>query len=169
MGKFWWSSGTGCTACVVLITPDKIICANIGDSRAILKTGDQVVALSEDHKPNDPKEKERIKNYGMVVSADGRVDGILAVARAFGDFYFKSKMEAMGPAAQAVTADPDFKVVTRSSADKFIVIACDGIWDVKGNQECADFIEGKIDERGLEEWHDLTDPIEIMLDDICAS
>ena len=46
----------GCTACVVLITPDKIYCANSGDSRAVLKMGTEAVALSEDHKPENDLE-----------------------------------------------------------------------------------------------------------------
>ena len=52
---------TGCTACVVFITKDKIFCANSGDSRAILaQTGNKVFALSEDHKPNTLQEMQRI-------------------------------------------------------------------------------------------------------------
>lgn len=51
----------GCTANVVLITKDRIFCANAGDSRAILaQTGNRAVALSEDHKPNNPGELMRI-------------------------------------------------------------------------------------------------------------
>ena len=52
---------TGCTACVVLITKDRIYCANSGDSRAILaQTGNRAHALSEDHKPNNLGEMQRI-------------------------------------------------------------------------------------------------------------
>ena len=43
---------TGCTACVVFITKDRIFCANAGDSRAVLcQTGNRPVGLSDDHKP----------------------------------------------------------------------------------------------------------------------
>jgi serine/threonine protein phosphatase PrpC len=45
--------GTGCTACVVLITPDKIYTANAGDSRAVLSRADKAVPLSFDHKPTN--------------------------------------------------------------------------------------------------------------------
>ena len=59
---------SGCTACVVLVTPDNIYCANAGDSRAILTKKDGgIIELSVDHKPNDPKEKERIEKAGGFV------------------------------------------------------------------------------------------------------
>ena len=45
----------GATSCVVLITESKIICANSGDSRAVLyKKGSGAIGLSEDHKPENP-------------------------------------------------------------------------------------------------------------------
>jgi len=47
-----YAKEVGATACVVLITPDKIICANAGDSRGVLKCGPEAIPLSEDHKPN---------------------------------------------------------------------------------------------------------------------
>ena len=76
----------GSTACVVLITPEAIYCANAGDSRAILTKGSkEVVQLSEDHKPENMVEKERIGNSGHFVESN-RVDGYLTVSRAFGDF-----------------------------------------------------------------------------------
>ena len=51
---------TGSTACVVFVTGDSIYCANAGDSRAVLKSGEYAVALSVDHKPDMKKEKKRI-------------------------------------------------------------------------------------------------------------
>ena len=46
---------SGCTACVVLLTPDKIFCANAGDSRGILafKEKSEIIELSTDHKPKN--------------------------------------------------------------------------------------------------------------------
>ena len=65
--------GAGCTSCVVLVTQDKIICANSGDSRAVigLKNGD-LIELSYDHKPDNDGELKRVKAGGGFVE-DGRV------------------------------------------------------------------------------------------------
>jgi serine/threonine protein phosphatase PrpC len=81
---------TGATSCVVLITPDKIICANAGDSRGVLSKNKKVVPLSYDHKPNGDIEKKRIEKANHFVE-DERVDGNLALSRAFGDFQFKDQ------------------------------------------------------------------------------
>lgn len=76
---------TGCTACVTFITKDKIYCANSGDSRAIIaQTNKKVFPLSEDHKPNNLGEMQRIQAAGHSVMMD-RVDGELALSRAIGD------------------------------------------------------------------------------------
>ena len=64
----------GATSCVVLLTETKIICANAGDSRAVLCKGTEAVALSEDHKPANKVEKKRIVTAGHKVR-DNRVDG----------------------------------------------------------------------------------------------
>jgi serine/threonine protein phosphatase PrpC len=57
-----YSTDMGCTACIVLITPEEIYCSNAGDSRGVLSRGKkEVVALSYDHKPSHKKEIERIK------------------------------------------------------------------------------------------------------------
>lgn len=90
VGEKPFGSESGSTACVVLITPDTIYCANSGDSRAILATKGSVEPLSEDHKPNNIPELTRIRNAGHSVAMD-RVDGNLAVARAIGDFNYKDK------------------------------------------------------------------------------
>lgn len=49
--KYEEDSHAGCTANVVLITPDWIICANAGDSRSVARINGQTVELSRDHKP----------------------------------------------------------------------------------------------------------------------
>ena len=81
--------GAGCISCVVLITQDKIICANSGDSRAVigLKNGD-LIELSYDHKPDNDGELKRVKAGGGFVE-DGRVQGVIAVSRAIGDCEYK--------------------------------------------------------------------------------
>ena len=129
---------SGSTIVVVLITPSHIICANAGDSRAILRRGTGVVPLSFDHKPNNVTELERIVTAGGFVKGR-RVDGDLAVSRGLGDFVFKSQ-EGFPSHQQRVIAEPDFVVYPRDhKKDELIVIACDGKSDSDSDSDHAIF------------------------------
>ncbi len=75
---------------------------------------------------------------GGSVSCD-RVNGQLAVSRSLGDFSFK-RNKAIPAEAQAVSARPDVTVLPRSATDRFVVLACDGVWDVFSNDGCAKFL-----------------------------
>lgn len=74
---------------------------------------------------------DRIVKSGNLV-VNGRVNGDLAVARAFGDFMYKNR-ETLPPEEQAVSCVPDIIVHERSVDDNYILFACDGIWDVYPN------------------------------------
>lgn len=125
---------SGTTAVCVFVTPTHVICANSGDSRAIMVSKDVVIPLSFDHKPSNAVERTRIYAAGGVVSMD-RVDGDLAVSRAFGDFRYK-ECASKSWEEQKVSVLPDIVVRPRDpTADQFIVVACDGIWDVMTNDE----------------------------------
>lgn len=50
-----YSMQTGSTAVIVLIVGDRIICANVGDSRAVLSRNKIPLLLSKDHKPVNSK------------------------------------------------------------------------------------------------------------------
>eukprot|EP00527_Entomoneis_sp_CCMP2396_P002263 CAMPEP_0198148634 /NCGR_PEP_ID=MMETSP1443-20131203/42416_1 /TAXON_ID=186043 /ORGANISM="Entomoneis sp., Strain CCMP2396" /LENGTH=360 /DNA_ID=CAMNT_0043813361 /DNA_START=52 /DNA_END=1131 /DNA_ORIENTATION=+ len=131
---------SGSTCVVVLITPSHIICANAGDSRAILRRNGRAIPLSFDHKPSDIPEKLRIMEAGGEVKSK-RVDGDLAVSRAMGDHIYKANMEKKA-LQQKVIAAPDLTVYPRNHiGDEFIVIACDGVWDVATNSQCSEFIQ----------------------------
>lgn len=128
---------SGSTAVVVILTPNHILCANTGDSRAILQRYGKVVPLSFDHKPNNVVERRRIQQANGYVKRK-RVDGDLAVSRAFGDFCMK---QASKP-PQKVIVDPDILIYPRDlSGDEFIVLACDGVWDVATNEMCCEYIQ----------------------------
>lgn len=130
---------SGCTSIVALLTKDNVLyVGNAGDSRAIICTKGVAIALSEDHKPSNPKETQRIENAGGHVEF-GRVNGNLALSRALGDFEFKSSTN-LPPEKQVVTADPDVTRHKLTEKDEFLVLACDGIWDCMTNQEVAKFI-----------------------------
>lgn len=81
---------SGCTSCVCIMTKDLIICANAGDSRACIVNKDgSVIELSHDHKPERDCEIKRIKAANGYVE-DGRVQGVIAVSRAIGDWEYKN-------------------------------------------------------------------------------
>ena len=66
---------SGSTSVMTLISRSHIVCANTGDSRAVLARGGEAVALSHDHKPFNAGEKERIENAGSHVQFN-RVNGV---------------------------------------------------------------------------------------------
>lgn len=145
---------SGTTANVVIIAPQWVVCANAGDSRSVFsKNGNKAVPLSYDHKPDDEEEERRIRAAGGYV-AGGRVEGDLAVSRGLGDFRFKNMQTVLSgskgstndggekdqnmvePDDQKVSPVPDVIIQNRSAdKDEFIIVACDGIWDVQTNYE----------------------------------
>ena len=127
----------GCTANVVLVTPTHIFCANAGDSRSVLSSNKKAVNLSEDHKPDLPRERSRIVAAGHMVE-DGRVDGIIALSRAIGDWEYKSA--SLDPTRMAVSAFPEVKMYPLDSKVEFLICACDGIWDCMTSQQAVDFV-----------------------------
>ena len=128
----------GCTAVTVMITPEWIVCANAGDSRATMsKRGSSAITLSEDHKPENPEEMRRIVAAGGQVH-NKRVDGNLAVSRGLGDFEFKLDT-SKGPEVQKVSCVPEFYEYPRDrDNEEMIIIACDGLWDVFTNDEAVE-------------------------------
>ena len=135
---------SGCTAIVAIITDTHFIVANAGDARAILMQRDNTVkAMSFDHKPTNPEETARIEAAGGCVSMR-RVNGDLAVSRALGDFPFKQN--ASVPAKdQMVSAFPDIEIAERDGKEQFLLLCCDGIWDVMSNDDAGAFVKEKIE------------------------
>lgn len=139
---------SGCTAVSCMLTPKYVICVNAGDSRAVIGSSGIAIPLSEDHKPQDELERMRIEKAGGIVQAK-RVDGDLAVSRAFGDFQYKTRPD-LPPEEQKVSCEPDVRIHTRTPADDILLVACDGLWDVFSNSEAIDcarevLLEGETD------------------------
>ncbi|KAG5928547.1 hypothetical protein E4U42_000464 [Claviceps africana] len=104
--------------------------ANVGDARIILCRGGKALRLSYDHKGSDENEGKRITNAGGLI-LNNRVNGVLAVTRALGDVYLK----------QLVTGHPyTTETVIQYDLDEFIIIACDGLWDVCSDQDAVDLV-----------------------------
>ncbi|KAK1770964.1 phosphatase 2C-domain-containing protein [Phialemonium atrogriseum] len=153
---------SGCTACVGLITGDKIYIANAGDSRSVLGVKGRAKPLSFDHKPQNEGEKARITAAGGFVDF-GRVNGNLALSRAIGDFEFKKSAD-LAPEQQIVTAYPDVVVHDLGEDDEFLVLACDGIWDCQSSQAVIEFVR-----RGIAAKQELEKICENMMDNCLAS
>ncbi|PWZ00392.1 PP2C-domain-containing protein [Testicularia cyperi] len=141
---------SGCTAVAAFISttasePKKfksIYVANAGDSRCVMSSDGEAIALSEDHKPHLEGEYDRISKAGGYVSF-GRVNGNLALSRAIGDFEFK-RNDHLPAEEQIVTADPEIKADEISSTEEFVVLACDGIWDCLSSQDVVDVVRRSV-------------------------
>ncbi|KAH0622979.1 hypothetical protein JD844_025933 [Phrynosoma platyrhinos] len=163
-GKEKPGSDSGTTAVVALIRGKQLIVANAGDSRCVVSEGGKAVDMSYDHKPEDEVELARIKNAGGKVTMDGRVNGGLNLSRAIGDHFYK-RNKNLPPEEQMISALPDIKMLTINDDHDFMVIACDGIWNVMSSQEVVDFVQSKIDQKGEDgELRPLSSIVEELLD-----
>ena len=121
-----------------MITKSEIICANAGDSRAVLSKKGKAKDLSVDHKPDTPSEKRRIERANGYVE-ESRVNGMLALSRSIGDFEYKGN-SILKPEDQIITAFPDITVEKIMNDSDFIICACDGIWDCMSSQEAVTYV-----------------------------
>ncbi|KAL2429506.1 Protein phosphatase 2C-like protein 1 [Exophiala dermatitidis] len=104
--------------------------ANVGDARIVLCRNGKALRLSYDHKGMDENEGRRISKAGGLI-LNNRVNGVLAVTRALGDSYLKD----------LVTGHPyTTETVIQPEQDEFLILACDGLWDVCSDQEAVDLI-----------------------------
>ena len=96
----------GCTAVCCLVRGNEIVCANAGDSRAVLCRNGQAVPLSYDHKPSQERERARVHAAGGFIREAGghhRINGNLNVSRSLGDLKYKQN-RALPQAEQMITA-----------------------------------------------------------------
>ena len=137
-------SGTTCV--MVFQVGEKIICANVGDSRAIIVKGNKVTPLSIDQKPDDPEESKRIVQNGGEISQfeeDGEKSGPfrvwkkgevypgIAMSRSIGDFIASTL---------GVVPEPKFIEDKIDKDTKFIVAASDGVWEFLDNETVRDIV-----------------------------
>lgn len=103
--------------------------ANVGDARVVLCRGGKALRLTYDHKGSDPHEQARVTGAGGLMIGN-RVNGMLAVTRSLGDGYMKS----------LVTGLPYTTRTELSTEDEFVIVACDGLWDVCSDQEAVELV-----------------------------
>ena len=137
-------SGTTCV--MVFQIGEKLICANVGDSRAIIVKGNKVIPLSIDQKPDDPEESKRIIENGGEISQfeeDGEKSGPfrvwkkgevypgIAMSRSIGDLIASTL---------GVIPEPKFLEEKIDKDTKFIVVASDGVWEFLDNDTVKDIV-----------------------------
>ena len=147
---------SGSCGVILLIKKNKCIIANIGDSRLVMFKNKRVVFSTSDHKPNTYIEKHRIESQGgsvyqttaaIPIYQNGKLieipwrvcPGGLSVSRTFGDI--ESKDERFGGKKGVVVALPDISEFELNDEYNFIVIGCDGIFDVLSNGEIIECIK----------------------------
>ncbi|KAL1540611.1 protein-serine/threonine phosphatase [Salvia divinorum] len=123
------SSGT--TVLTAFISGRKMIVANAGDCRAVLGKRGRAIEMSKDHKPNCKSEKIRIEKLGGAIY-DGYLNGQLSVSRALGDWHMKKPKGSASP----LSAEPELQEMLLSEDDEFLILGCDGLWEVMSSQ-CA--------------------------------
>jgi len=147
----------GTTVVATLFAPDhddakdggevQMVTINLGDSRAVLGTNGTFVRITRDHKPSLHSEIKRINEAGgKVVKLGGmyrvttrtskgkRPSVFLSVSRSLGDAWSKTDRARLRNGAKQRTSIvsnvPDIHVRRLSKEDEFLILACDGIWDV---------------------------------------
>lgn len=132
------SSQSGSTAIVALFINEDLWIANVGDTRAVLSNGGIPIQLTEDQKPTSETIREGIYRRGGRVSG-GRIYatfGSLGPGRAIGD-----------PQFRGVNPRPKLTKIPLSEikSGSWLVLACDGLWDVLGSHEAVQLISHEIE------------------------
>ena len=140
---------SGSTAVLVHISKEKIICANCGDSRAILinsnnnGNGISILKLSRDHKPNLSDEKKRI------LASGGRVDRIYGMGpyRVWfkdGDYPGLAMSRSIGDTLAHKIGVSDLPEIIEYNMNNIkpiaIVIASDGVWEFMNNEQVKNIV-----------------------------
>jgi protein phosphatase 1L len=121
----------GSTGLVALLRDKKILIANVGDCRALVLSAGRPIQMSNDQKPTSIEEQKRINSLGGTVEycmGVARVNGILAVSRAFGNRTLR----------QVIRPDPEMTQRELTKDDDFLIMASDGLWDVLRNKDVCD-------------------------------
>jgi len=136
-------STSGCTACCCLLRQEKafservLYTAHVGDARAVLCRKGLAVRLTgeSDHKATDAEEAKRVVEAGGTIYNE-RVNGMLAISRAFGDFQLKAPTWTK----DIVSNVPEVSATLLLEGDIFVITACDGLWDVIDDQEAVNLV-----------------------------
>ncbi|CAN6979191.1 hypothetical protein IGI04_038130 [Brassica rapa subsp. trilocularis] len=140
------SLSSGTTALAAVLTGRSLVVANAGDCRAVLSRQGKAIEMSKDHKPMSCKERRRIEASGGYIY-DGYLNGQLNVARAIGDFHMEGmKRKKDGSNGGPLIADPELMTTKLTEEDEFLIMGCDGVWDVFMSQNAVDFARRRLQE-----------------------
>lgn len=103
--------------------------SNVGDLRIVLYRKGKSYRLTYDHKATDSNEINRIRDSGGLIMKN-RVNGVLAVTRSLGDSYMKD----------LVIGNPFTTATEITDEDEFMILACDGVWDVISDIKACQFV-----------------------------
>ena len=161
---------SGSCGIMALIQKNKLIIANVGDSRLVLFKKNSLYFSTEDHKPGSPSEKTRIeKGGGMVYQTPSLIPlhqngkeieppwrvlpGRLSVSRTFGDV--EAKNEKLGGMKNVVVALPDITEIELDEDFNFMVLGCDGIFDVLSNEEILECVKIVLKEKEINDLNNV--------------
>ena len=131
----------GTTALTVFILGKHVLIANAGDCRAVISRKGVAKQMTQDHRPSYLQEKKRVEELGGYFE-DGYLNGELAVTRALGDRHMKSPSGSNSKSP--LIAEPEMTQWVLSDDDEFMIIGCDGIWDVMSNEEAVDLVRRQL-------------------------
>ncbi|CAD8149513.1 unnamed protein product [Paramecium octaurelia] len=125
----------GSTALCVINREKDLYVVNLGDSACVLMTDQyEIEKLNLEHKLNREDEFKRVEKMATILDRHSipRINGELAVTRAFGD----KKHRQSG-----LIAIPEIKLHKIRPCDKYLILASDGFWDMMKNEELQQLIE----------------------------
>lgn len=132
----------GTTAITVLVLGKHLLVANAGDCRAVLCRKGNPVQISRDHRPCCHLERKRVEALGGFIEY-GYLNGEISVTRALGDWCMKLPYGSTS-SSSPLTSDPEIHRVLLTEDDEFLIVGCDGIWDVMSNQDAVSIVRQEL-------------------------
>ena len=177
---------SGSCALIALIVDNKIYLANIGDSRAILslENGTKYRPITIDHKPNNPKEYERIIKAGgkvyidnddpirdinkvIIINNEKEFDAHLKDPEVVYRIYpcdlavsgtiggVKAKSKELNAVPGCISSNCEIFVFDNNNSNDFIIMGCDGIYDCLSNKDLVDTAWFAVNKLGKEKKYDI--------------
>jgi serine/threonine protein phosphatase PrpC len=177
---------SGSCALITLIVDNKIYLANIGDSRAILslENGTKYRPITIDHKPNNPKEYERIIKAGgkvyidnddpirdinkvIIINNEKEFDAHIKDPEVVYRIYpcdlavsrtigdIKAKSKELNAIPGCISNNCEIFVFDNNNSNDFIIMGCDGIYDCLSNKDLVDTAWFAVNKLGKEKKYDI--------------